>query len=415
MDGSTDERIGRAITAALCAGADEPPCHNRTVPNDSPRVLMVTPRSPLGQGGVERHVMEVSRRLASAGVHVEVLCSDPGGRAAGEQIAAGVLVRAVRAWPADRDWCFAPGLWRAIARADADVVHVQSYHTFVGPTAMLRAWTLGIPYLLTFHGGGHSLLHRNRLRRLQRLLLRPLLAHASRLVAVAPFEIEQYGRELRIPAERFALIPNGSDLTAADLGIAGSSNGHSSSHGPVIATIGRLERYKGHHRVIAALPYVLEQRPDARIVVVGSGPYEQELRAAAAAAGVVDRVEFTSVPAGDRRGMWDLLQSVSLVALLSDFETHPITALEAASAHRRLLVSRRGGLIDLINDGTASGIEPDAPPREVASAIVAGLDRPAPTKTPLLSTWEQCASALLDLYRSVARPGPPPTGRGIRS
>ena len=30
------------------------------------RVLMVTPRSPLGQGGVERHVMEVGRRVAAA-------------------------------------------------------------------------------------------------------------------------------------------------------------------------------------------------------------------------------------------------------------------------------------------------------------------------------------------------------------
>ncbi|HVD37635.1 MAG TPA: glycosyltransferase, partial [Solirubrobacterales bacterium] len=41
----------------------------------APRVLMVTPRSPLEQGGVERHVMEVSRRMAAAGVHVEVLCT----------------------------------------------------------------------------------------------------------------------------------------------------------------------------------------------------------------------------------------------------------------------------------------------------------------------------------------------------
>ncbi len=40
---------------------------------------MVTPRSPLNQGGVERHVMEVSRRLAAAGLTVEVLCTEPGG------------------------------------------------------------------------------------------------------------------------------------------------------------------------------------------------------------------------------------------------------------------------------------------------------------------------------------------------
>jgi len=361
---------------------------------------MVTPTTPLGGGGVERHVREVSRRLSCAGMQVEVLCADPGGLASGEQVRDGVMIGSLRAWPANSDWCFAPGLWRAIARADADVIHVQSYHTLVAPLAMLRAATLGIPFVVTFHGGGHSSALRHRMRGLQRRALRPLLVRARRLVAVARFEIDEYGRELRIPADRFVLIPNGSDLDIPEL--ADQALSGEGEHGAVIATIGRLERYKGHHRVIAALPYILERRPDARVIVVGNGPYEQALRAAAATSGVADRVEFTSVPAEDRRAMWVLLQGVSLVALLSDFETHPITALEAATAHRRLLVSNRGGLLDLIRDGIARGIEPDAPARSVASAIVEELDRPLPTRSPRLTTWDECASALADLYRSVA-------------
>ena len=54
------------------------------------RVLMVTPRSPLNQGGVERHVMEVSKRAAADGAEVEVLCTDPGGPALAEEERDGV-------------------------------------------------------------------------------------------------------------------------------------------------------------------------------------------------------------------------------------------------------------------------------------------------------------------------------------
>jgi GT2 family glycosyltransferase len=130
----------------------------------APRVLMVTPRSPLEQGGVERHVLEVSRRMAAAGMRVEVICTDPDSSQASEVTHEGVRIRTLRAWPRGRDWHFAPGIWREMGRERWDLVHVQSYHTLVAPLAMLRALILRIPYVVTFHGGGHSLEHRNRAR-----------------------------------------------------------------------------------------------------------------------------------------------------------------------------------------------------------------------------------------------------------
>src|SRR5581483_3125462 len=100
------------------------------------RVLIVTPRSPLRHGGVERHVLEVSKRLVASGVHLEVLCSEPGGPPS-EQFVDGVRIRTVRAWPARRDWCFAPAMWQEIGASSWDLIHVQSYHTLVAPLAML--------------------------------------------------------------------------------------------------------------------------------------------------------------------------------------------------------------------------------------------------------------------------------------
>lgn len=370
----------------------------------APRVLMVTPRSPLAQGGVERHVMEVSRRMAATGVHVEVLCADPELDAAKTETRDGVRIRTVRAWPRGRDWFLAPGIWREMGREKWDLVHVQSYHTLVAPLAMLRALTLRIPYVVTFHGGGHSSELRNRARRLQMRLLRPLLGRATRLVAIARFEPEQYGPALGVPPERFAFIPNGTDLSFSDAELAGAE-----PETPTLASIGRLERYKGHHRVLAAFPAVLEREPRARLLIVGKGPYEEELRRQAEELGVAERVEITSVPSDDPQGMAKLLGGVSLVVLMSEFESHPLVALEAAAARRRLLVAEAGGLQEIAEDGFGRGIALDSTPEQVAAAAIEELAKPLPQVSPRLSSWDECAVALLDLYGSILR-----TGRSVQ-
>ncbi len=362
------------------------------------RVLIVTPRSPLLQGGVERHVMETSRRLAAAGAEVEVLCAEPGAAAAGSQELDGVEIRTVRAWPADRDWYLAPAIWREMGRRRWDLVHVQSYHTLVAPLAMLRALTLRVPYVVTFHGGGHSSAMRNRARRAQRRLLRPLLRRAERLVAVARFEVEDYGAELGVPPQRFALIPNGTDL-------AFSANGAGKERGegpPVLATLGRLERYKGHHRAIEALPAVLAQQPRASLLVVGGGPYEEDLRELSERLGVAASVRFTSTPSDQPAAMAELLATVDLVVLMSEFETHPLVALEAAAAGCRLLVADSSGLGELAREGFARGLPLDAPAEEVAAAILEELGKPPPERRPQLSSWDQCAAELLSLYQVIA-------------
>jgi glycosyltransferase involved in cell wall biosynthesis len=362
----------------------------------APRVLMVTPRSPLAQGGVERHVLEVSTRMAAAGVQVEVICTDPDAGEATETIHEGVRIHTLRAWPRGRDWHFAPGIWRAMSAEKWDLVHVQSYHTLVAPLAMLRALALRVPYVVTFHGGGHSLEHRNRARGLQMRLLRPLLRRAARLVAIARFEIEQYGAALGVPPERFVFIPNGTDLSFSDGDVAAAEPPL-----PTLASIGRLERYKGHHRVLEAFPLVLAQRPEARLLIVGKGPYEEELRRRVQQLGLGDSVEVTSVPPGDPQGMATLLGRVSLVVLMSEFESHPLVALEAAAARRRLLVADAGGLSEIAEDGFGRAIPLDSTPEQIAAAALEELEKPPPATSPSLTSWDECAAALLALYGSL--------------
>jgi len=158
--------------------------------------------------------------------------------------------------------------------------------------------------------------------------------------------------------------------------------------------------------VLEAFPLVLEQQPQARLLIVGKGPYEEELRSQAGALGLDGKVEITSVPAGDPQGMASLLGRVSLVVLMSEFETHPLVALEAAAARRRLLVADAGGLAEIAADGFGRAIPLDSTPEQIAAAAIEELVKPQPQRSPQLTSWDECAAALLDLYGSILRIGP---------
>ncbi len=363
--------------------------------SDSPplRVLMVTPRYLPFTGGVELHVHEVARRLAQRNASVTILTTDPTGDLRAEERADGVEIRRVRARPANRDYHFAPGVSAEIGRRDWDVVHVQSYHTFVAPHAMYASRRAGIPYLVTFHAGGHSSALRHRLRPLQLAALRPLLAGAYRLIALAEFEAEHYSKLLRLPRDRFEVIPNGSDLPLVT---------PPSSRPALIASLGRLERYKGHQRVLAALPHVARRRPDVRLWIAGRGPYEETLRRIAEELGVLDSVEISSVEAGDRESMARRLAAVRVAVLMSEFETQPLAALEAHSLGCRLVVADTPGLHQLAEEGLARSVPLDSSPELIAAAILDEVEKPPPAERTPLPTWDQCADALLDVYAAAA-------------
>jgi glycogen synthase len=360
------------------------------------RLLYVTPRYLPHMGGVENHVHQVATRLSRSGVDVTVLTTRSDNQLPSAETIEGVRVRRVQAWPAQRDYYFAPELLRQIAAESWDVVHVQSYHTLVAPMAMLGALRAKRPYVLTFHGGGHPSRLRSLLRRPQRALLRPLIIHAARLVAVARFEVDLFSRELHLPRDRFVLIPNGADLPPVAPPLTPTGQGET-----LLVSIGRLERYKGHHRVIAALPHVLAHLPHTRLWIAGSGPDEAQLRRQAETLGVGSRVEIRAVPLAERARLAQELSQAALVTLMSEYETHPIAAIEARALGCRVLVADTSGLRELADDGLARAVPLHSTPRELASAILSQLSEPPDVQPLDLPTWDDCAARLHSLYNSL--------------
>lgn len=355
------------------------------------RVLQVTPRFAPSIGGVETHVLEVAQRLPEHGIETAVLTMDETGSLTGSEIIDGVALRRLRAFPRDRDWMFAPSIPNAIRSGAWDVIHVQSYHTLVAPLAMMTAARARVPFVVTFHGGGSSSQLRQRMRHAQLRLLAPLLRRARALVAIAEFEIRDYGPIIGVSASHFAKIPNGADLPADVPAVHGD--------GKLIVSVGRLEPYKGHRRVLAAFPGVLAHEPAARLWIAGAGPDEMHLRGLAHQLGVADRVE---IGATDRATMAGRLKGAALLVLLSEFESHPLAVLEAASLGVPALVADNSGMAELAQQSFARAVALDSSPAAHASAMLETMKAPRPPARPDIPTWDACARDLGALYRTVA-------------
>ena len=358
---------------------------------------MVTARATPYTGGIETHVDEVSRRLAARGVGLTVLTTDTSGKFPRDERVAGYRVRRWASYPRSKDYYFSPALAHHLAWSrDYDVVHVQGIHSLVAPLALVAARRARIPAVLTFHTGGHSSGVRDSLRPLQWRLLAPLLRPAAALVAVCEFERRLFGRTLGVPESGIRLIRNGCEplpiapVTPVDQGR------------PLLVSVGRLERYKGHHRILRALPTILAQAPDARLALVGSGPYEQPLRDLAEKLLVADRVSFHRFGPKERAEMGALIADADVMCLLSEYEAHPISVMEAIGAGTNALVADTSGLTELGTAGLATTIPLDASPEQVAAAALAVAA--APTATPPdLPDWDDCADRLLKLYHEVVR------------
>jgi len=356
------------------------------------KILMVTPRYYPDTGGIETHVHEVSKRLVDGGNDVTILTTDRSNTLPKAEKREGITIRRVLAWPRTRDYYFAPAIYKAVMSADCDIVHIQGYHTFVPPVAMLAAARRGVPFLITFHSGGHSSRLRTLLRGVQRAALRPFIRRATRWIGVSKFEAELFSRSMKLPRDRVSVIRNGSEIQAGP--VSAKSDGQ-----PMIVSMGRLERYKGHHRIIEAFPLILRRFPGARLRILGEGSYKAELVALVSRMGLSDTVEVGGIPPSQRARLSTLLAAASLVTLLSDYEAHPVSVMEALALGCPVLTTNCTGFIELIEDGLVKAVSLDASAKDIADAVTTQIAAPRASVSVDLPSWSSCADHLLTLYR----------------
>lgn len=236
-------------------------------------------------------------------------------------------------------WRLARAAWPMVRRAD--LVHVHS-NGLIAETGGLVASLARRPVVLTLYGT--EIWHYRRraidpftwmYRRAARITFysRGLLDRAREL------GLDRPGLEVIYPPVAGTFTWHGIDaqrLARAELGLAAEH---------VLVNVKRLHPLAGQRYLIEAMPDILVSHPDTMLVVCGTGPLADELRATAARLGVGDRVRFTGLVGNEVVARY--VAAADAFVLPSLLEAGPTVALEALASGTPVVSSDNPGGVEL--------------------------------------------------------------------
>ncbi len=171
------------------------------------------------------------------------------------------------------------------------------------------------------------------------------LRNAHRILCVSDFTRREILKHVEIDETRVVVLPNALDPALehkSDTAVPGDSS-------PVILTVSRLtssDRYKGIDHLIAAMPAILQARPETKLRIVGRGDDMPRLQNLARENKVDEAVEFVGF-VSDEQLRTEFAQCTCF-ALPSQKEGFGLVYLEAMTAGKPCLAANAGGAPEVI-------------------------------------------------------------------
>lgn len=245
-----------------------------------------------------------------------------------------------------------------------------------------------------------------------------LRAPGVRLSVNSRYAASRYAKWLDIDPEGISVIPNGVtrlpiDADAESLA-AFESFAHRTAHSTLtLGAVMRLDEVKRPLLWIEAAASTLGRLPQARVIVVGDGPFRGRVEKRAETLGIADRCLFVGRSAFV--GYW--LGKMDLLLLLSEHEGLPNALIEAQLAGVPVVTSAVGGAPEALLPGkTGLLLGRDPTPGEVADLIASVAGQPGRLKGMGVEAadWargafpvQEMLSKTLALYAAAARTGQP--------
>ena len=134
---------------------------------------------------------------------------------------------------------------------------------------------------------------------------------------------------------------------------------------PVVGTVGNLTPKKDHGTLLQAAAILRRTVPGVRVVIIGQGPLEAELRRRSRELGLEGTVEL----AGFRTDAFRLMAGFDVFALCSRYEGLPVSLLEAMAVGLPVVATRVGGNAEVVEDGAQGLLIPPGDPGRLARAL----------------------------------------------
>lgn len=170
-------------------------------------------------------------------------------------------------------------------------------------------------------------------------------------------------RRIGIPDQRIELIHNG--LVAPSMESRRSPTPNSIKK---LGIVGQIGSWKGHGDLLEAFGQIAARFPDTELHIFGrqGSNYEVELRQRAAELGVADKVKWHGF-VSDREAIFETLDILAVPSRVE--ESFGLVAAEAGFFGVPIVATRRGGLLEIVEDGITGILVPSDDPAALAEGI----------------------------------------------
>lgn len=298
----------------------------------------------------------------------------------------------------------------AVRERGADVVHAH-WAIPTGPAAVHAARRLGLPSVITMHGGdvyvnpaqGYDFPTRWYVRPALRWTLR----HAGALTAITE-DCRQHALRAGAPDRSVHLVFNGTDLRRFSPSPNGNRPVDPRYGAHMIFACRQLFPRKGIRFLIEAAAALKPRFPDIRVVIAGDGFERPELIALAESLGIARDVTFLGWVPNSELPPYYRAAAVSVIPSLE--EGFGIPAAEAMGCQTPVVASDAGGLPEVVEDGVTGLVVPRGDSKALAEAIGTLLADPARRvqmgragreRALRLFDWDRTAEQLERIYADV--------------
>ena len=348
------------------------------------KILMLTwEYPPRVVGGISRVVYDLSHRLIKDGHEVTVVTYRDG------EVPYYEDDKGVKVYRVDNymiqpnnfiDWILQLN-FNLIAKATEiinkegafDVIHAHDWLVASAAKTLKNAY--GIPIVATIHAteaGRNSGIHDDTQRYINDTEWM-LTYEASEVIVNSNYMKNELQRLFGLPYEKINVIPNGINLNNY-VGVERDYDfrrKYAMDNEKIILYVGRLVYEKGIQHLIAAMPKILSNYHDAKLIIAGRGGMIEELKAEAASLGLNDKVYFTGYL--DSKQVPKMYKCADVAVFPSTYEPFGIVALEAMLAGVPTVVSDVGGLDEIVEHGVDGMKSYAGNPNSIADSVTALL------------------------------------------
>jgi len=250
-----------------------------------------------------------------------------------------------------------PTLFPTLIQMKFDIIHAHDFYAASSFYGAMASRAKGTPFILTQHNDQLPSKVVNALLYLFEgyTFGRYVLSHAQKIIALNT-AIKAHLIATGTDENKIEIIPNAVDTRLFSPNCTNLLETKWGISRPVILFVGRLVKDKGVKHLLQAFSEVVEEIPEAKLVIIGKGPKEKELKALSKK---LDLNNVFFLGAVENRLMPNIYVGCDVLVLPSIREPFGNVVIEAMAAGKPVVGSYVGGIKDTIVHGvTGYHVEP---------------------------------------------------------